>query len=83
MAQEPKFKRLTEEQIMQIAKLFMDAKQTVSAICDKVGVTPSQVRSAINSLKKFDVNFPEHSRETSSKYANIAEQLMASKKSSK
>lgn len=83
MAQEPKFKRLTAGQIMQIAKLFMDAKQSISAISDKVGVTPSQVRSAINSLKKYDVSFPEHSRETSSKYAEIAEELMDSKKSSK
>jgi transposase-like protein len=83
MPQEPKFRRLTVEQIKQIAKLYMDAKQTVSAICDKVGVTPSQVRSAVNSLKKHDVDFPEHPRETSSKYAGIADELIALKKSSK
>ena len=80
MANEPKFKRLTVEQIKAIAKMWMDEKQTMSTVCDKLGVTPSQVRSAISGLKKHDVEFPEHARETSSKYADIASELSAGAK---
>ena len=78
MATEPKFKRLTVEQIKAIARMWMDEKQTMTAVCDKLNVTPSQVRSAIGGLKKHDVAFPEHERETSSKYADIASEMTKS-----
>jgi len=76
MANEPKFKRLTEEQIKEIARLYMDSKKPMSFICDKVGVTASQVRSAVNSLKKFGVEFPERPRESKSRYQGIATELL-------
>lgn len=77
--QETKRKHLTVEQIMAIGKAYLVKATTMEDIAASTKLDKSQVRSAIYSLAKNGVEFPDKPRETSSKYATIAAQLVGKK----
>lgn len=75
---ENKRKHLSKEQILEVGKSYMAGKG-FTEISEKMHVDKALIRSAVYSLQKHGVEFPEHKRETSSKYADLAKEFTGKK----